>query len=117
MAKMTTFLGAALAVALLSGPVLAEDAPSRDTVVAEVNGKPITLADHQASKWIAEPLHLLGLEVTEDLGRVLLVEAQHQHRRHLHAAHLIQDQALAFGDVVAGDLAFILFRHLWLPIL
>lgn len=43
MAKMTTFLGAALAVALMAAPVLAEDAPNRDTVVAEVNGTPITL--------------------------------------------------------------------------
>ena len=66
----------------------------------------------------AEPLHLLGLEVAEDLGGILLVEAQHQHRRHLHPAHLIQDLALAFGDVVTGDLVFLLFRHLGsLPIL
>jgi hypothetical protein len=79
--------------------------------------RPIVAEIRHGGHGHTEPLHLLGLEVTEDLGRVLLVEAQHQHRRHLHAPHLIQDQALAFGDVVAGDLAFILFRHLWLPIL
>lgn len=43
MAKMTYILGAALAVTLAAGPIRAEDAPTRDTVVAEVNGAAITL--------------------------------------------------------------------------
>lgn len=43
MAKLTTFLGAALAVTLAASPIRAEDAPTRDTVVAEVNGTAITL--------------------------------------------------------------------------
>ena len=79
---------------------------------------PVVTEIRHGSHRHAEPLHLLGLEVAEDLGCILLVEAQHQHRRHLHAAHLIQDLALAFGDVVTGDLVFLLFRHLGsLPIL
>ena len=43
MAKLTTFLGAALAVTLAASPIRAEDTPTRDTVVAEVNGTAITL--------------------------------------------------------------------------
>ncbi len=66
----------------------------------------------------AEPLHLLGLEMAEDLGGILFVEAQHQYRRHLHPAHLIQDLALTVGDVIAGDLCLVFVSHLCsLPIL
>ena len=65
----------------------------------------------------AEALHLLGLEMTENLGSILFIEAQHQHCRHLHTGHLIQQLTLTVGDVVAGYLVFSLFRHLWLPTL
>ncbi len=65
-----------------------------------------------------EPLHLLGLEMTEDLGGILFIEAQHQHRSHLHSRHLVEDLALTVGDVIAGDLTLLFFRHLCsLPIL
>jgi len=36
-------------------------------------GKPITLADHQASRWIVEPLHLLDCCQETDGGQALLV--------------------------------------------
>ncbi|SMC96252.1 lipid-transfer protein [Lentzea albidocapillata] len=37
------------------------------------HGKPITLADHQASRWIAEPLHLLDCCQETDGGQAVVV--------------------------------------------
>ncbi|MDR7303912.1 lipid-transfer protein [Haloactinomyces albus] len=37
------------------------------------HGKPITLADHQASRWIAEPLHLLDCCQETDGGQALVL--------------------------------------------
>ncbi|HEY7996492.1 MAG TPA: lipid-transfer protein, partial [Steroidobacteraceae bacterium] len=45
-------------------------------------GKPITLADHQASRWIVEPLHLLDCCQESD-GAVALVVTSSARARHL----------------------------------
>ncbi|MFD1047722.1 hypothetical protein ACFQ1S_20375, partial [Kibdelosporangium lantanae] len=37
-------------------------------------GKPITLADHQASRWVVEPLHLLDCCQESDGGVALVVD-------------------------------------------
>ena len=47
-----------------------------------------------------EALYLLGLKMTEDLGGIILTETQHQHGRHLHAIHVIQDLLLFRRDLV-----------------
>ncbi|MEV6929516.1 lipid-transfer protein [Dactylosporangium sp. NPDC051485] len=39
-------------------------------------GRPITLAEHQASRWIAEPLHLLDCCQESDGGQAIVVAAQ-----------------------------------------
>ena len=40
---------------------------------AHFYGQPITLEDHQASRWIVEPLHLLDCCQETDGGQALLV--------------------------------------------
>ncbi|GAA1220429.1 lipid-transfer protein [Prauserella alba] len=44
------------------------------------HGKPITLADHQASKWVAEPLHLLDCCQESDGGVALVVTSAERAR-------------------------------------
>ncbi len=61
-------------------------------------GKPITLADHQASRWIVEPLHLLDCCQESD-GAVALVVTSAVRARHLRQKPaLIRAAAQGAGD-------------------
>jgi acetyl-CoA acetyltransferase len=61
------------------------------------HGKPITLADHQASRWIAEPLHLLDCCQESDGGVALVVVSAERARDLPHPPALIAAAAQGSG--------------------
>jgi acetyl-CoA acetyltransferase len=72
-------------------------------------GKPITLADHQASRWIVEPLHLLDCCQESD-GAVALVVTSAARARHLRQkAALIRAAAQGAMDDQMNMTSF--YRH------
>ena len=60
-------------------------------------GKPITLADHQASRWIAEPLHLLDCCQESDGGVAVVVTSAERARDLPHRPALINGAAQGSG--------------------
>jgi acetyl-CoA acetyltransferase len=61
-------------------------------------GKPITLEDHQASRWIVEPLHLLDCCQESDGGQALLVTTLERARDLASAPAVISSAAQGSGD-------------------
>ena len=61
------------------------------------HGRPITLADHQASPWIAEPLHLLDCCQESDGGVALVVTSVERARRRGGRVATIKAAAQGFG--------------------
>ncbi|MGH3713168.1 MAG: lipid-transfer protein [Micromonosporaceae bacterium] len=60
-------------------------------------GKPITLADHQASRWIAEPLHLLDCCQESDGGVALVVVSAERARDLPHPPAVVAAAAQGSG--------------------
>jgi acetyl-CoA acetyltransferase len=60
-------------------------------------GKPITLADHQASRWIAEPLHLLDCCQESDGGVALVVTSAERARDLQHRPAIVTGAAQGSG--------------------
>jgi acetyl-CoA acetyltransferase len=60
-------------------------------------GKPITLADHQASRWIAEPLHLLDCCQETDGGVALVITSAERAKDLLNQPALITAAAQGSG--------------------
>jgi acetyl-CoA acetyltransferase len=65
---------------------------------AWVYGKPITLEDHQASRWIVEPLHLLDCCQETDGGQALVVTSLERARDLRHPPAVISAAAQGSGD-------------------
>ncbi|SEG87377.1 Acetyl-CoA acetyltransferase [Thermomonospora echinospora] len=61
-------------------------------------GRPITLADHQASRWIAEPLHLLDCCQESDGGQALVVVSAERARDLPHPPALVMAAAQGSGN-------------------
>jgi acetyl-CoA acetyltransferase len=59
--------------------------------------KPITLEDHQASRWIAEPLHLLDCCQETDGGQAMVIVSTERARHLRHAPALITAAAQGSG--------------------
>jgi acetyl-CoA acetyltransferase len=60
-------------------------------------GKPITLVDHQASRWIAEPLHLLDCCQESDGGVALVVTSAERARDLQHRPAIVTGAAQGSG--------------------
>ena len=65
---------------------------------AHFYGKPISLADHQASRWIVEPLHLLDCCQETDGGQALLVTTIERARDLKQPAVVIEAAAQGMAD-------------------
>ena len=61
-------------------------------------GKPITLEDHQASRWIVEPLHLLDCCQETDGGQALVVTSLERARSLRQPPAVIRAAAQGSGD-------------------
>jgi acetyl-CoA acetyltransferase len=61
-------------------------------------GKPITLEEHQASRWIVEPLHLLDCCQESDGGQALVVTTLERARDLAHPAAVIRASAQGAGE-------------------
>ncbi len=61
-------------------------------------GKPITLEDHQASRWIVEPLHLLDCCQETDGGQALVVTSLERARDLPHPPAVVRAAAQGSGD-------------------
>ncbi|WP_406347552.1 lipid-transfer protein [Streptomyces sp. NBC_00144] len=62
------------------------------------HGRPITLADHQSSPWIAEPLRLLDCCQETDGGQALVVVSAERARDLPHPPAVIRGAAQGLGD-------------------
>jgi acetyl-CoA acetyltransferase len=60
-------------------------------------GKPITLAEHQASRWVAEPLHLLDCCQESDGGVAIVVTTPERARDLRHPAVVVRAAAQGSG--------------------
>jgi acetyl-CoA acetyltransferase len=65
---------------------------------AHFYGQPITLADHQASRWIVEPLHLLDCCQETDGGQAMLVTTVERARDLKQPAVIIEAAAQGMAD-------------------
>jgi acetyl-CoA acetyltransferase len=65
---------------------------------AHFYGQPITLADHQASRWIVEPLHLLDCCQETDGGQAILVTSLERARDLRQAPVVIEAAAQGMAD-------------------
>jgi acetyl-CoA acetyltransferase len=65
---------------------------------AHFYGQPITLADHQASRWIVEPLHLLDCCQETDGGQAILVTSVERARDLDQPAVIIEAAAQGMAD-------------------
>ena len=61
-------------------------------------GQPITLADHQASRWIVEPLHLLDCCQETDVGQAILVTTLDRARDLAKPAVVVEAAAQGMAD-------------------
>ncbi|MFJ8081537.1 lipid-transfer protein [Streptomyces sp. NPDC096205] len=92
---------------------------------AHFHGRPITLADHAASRWIAEPLRLLDCCQETDGGQALVVTSLDRARDLPHPPAVVaaaaqgagrgQEQMTGFhrGDPAVLDEARVVARQLW----
>ncbi|RZQ63148.1 lipid-transfer protein [Amycolatopsis suaedae] len=62
------------------------------------HGKPITLADHQASRWVAEPLHLLDCCQESDGGVALVITSAERARDLAHPPAVVAAAAQGSGS-------------------
>jgi acetyl-CoA acetyltransferase len=62
------------------------------------SGRPITLAEHQASRWIAEPLHLLDCCQETDGGQAVVVVSAERARDLPHPAVVVRGAAQGSGE-------------------
>ncbi|MER7461701.1 lipid-transfer protein [Streptomyces sp. NPDC097981] len=73
---------------------------------AYFHGKPITLADHAASRWIVEPLRLLDCCQETDGGQALIVTSTERARNLRHAPAVITAAAQGAGRRQEGMTSF-----------
>ncbi|MEU8839573.1 lipid-transfer protein [Streptomyces roseus] len=73
---------------------------------AYFHGKPITLADHAASRWIVEPLRLLDCCQETDGGQALIVTSSERARDLRHPAAVITAAAQGAGRRQEGMTSF-----------
>ncbi len=77
---------------------VADRAHAANNPAAHFYGKPITLEDHQSSRWIVEPLHLLDCCQETDGGQALLVTSLERARDLQQAPAVINAAAQGMAD-------------------
>jgi acetyl-CoA acetyltransferase len=73
--------------------------------------KPITVAEHQASRWIVEPLHLLDCCLISDGGVCIIVTSEERAKDCAHPAVRIAGMGQAYSNRTLGNPDWLAMPH------